>query len=510
MCADRQNSPPGPAARIRFLALLGYCCLVGIIVVDVVEPTASGDWSWLWVVGKWGLVLTASLVVYRLLFIAEHGVFRPLAETAEFLEKMAEGSFHQELPVHSQDEIGQVRHSINQVAQKVNGMSRLVEEINSGATFEETLDYIFASMHGYIPYDRIGVALLDVDGCTLRAERAKAKHPILLSAGYSADIHQSSLAAVIESGVPRILNDLPAYLRQHPNSQSTRLIVEEGMRSSVTLPLLIGSRCIGVLFFSSAQPHAYSTGHIDFLRMLAGHIAESIDKGVLIGELVLSAVTGFAKLAELRDEDTGEHLYRMAHYARIIAEELSKHPDFAETVNESFIRGIFNFSPLHDIGKVGIPDGILLKPGPLTSEEFAEMRRHAVIGGDILAQAEEELRKKNRTFFTMAIEIARHHHEKYDGSGYPNGLSGDAIPLSARIVTVADVFDALTSSRPYKRAFSLAESRRIIEEGRGKHFDPRVVDAFFRRWDDVVRIASGHNGNAGVETDEPTESLAAG
>lgn len=218
----------------------------------------------------------------------------------------------------------------------------------------------------------------------------------------------------------------------------------------------------------------------------------------------MSAVTGFAKLAELRDEDTGQHLQRIAHYARLIAEELSQHPDFADSVTESFIREIFDFSPLHDIGKVGIRDDILLKPGPLTSEEFRQMQRHTVIGANILAQAEEELRKKNRTFFSRAIEIALYHHERFDGTGYPEGLKGEEIPLSARIVAVADVFDALTTSRPYKKAFSLAESRRILEEGKGNHFDPRIVDAFLNRWDGVVKIAAQFRDN---QVDEQSKTV---
>jgi putative two-component system response regulator len=198
------------------------------------------------------------------------------------------------------------------------------------------------------------------------------------------------------------------------------------------------------------------------------------------------AIFALAKLAESRDPETGEHLERMRNYCRILAEELHCQGPWQERTAETFVDDIYRSSPLHDIGKVGIPDAILLKPGRLTSEEFDIMKRHTVIG----ATALEEAVRYNTSggFLTMAIDIARHHHERFDGHGYPDGLAGEAIPLSARVVAVADVYDALTSARVYKPAYDPELARQMIEEEEGLQFDPAVVTAFRRRYDEILEL----------------------
>jgi putative two-component system response regulator len=187
------------------------------------------------------------------------------------------------------------------------------------------------------------------------------------------------------------------------------------------------------------------------------------------------ALLTLAKLAESRDHGTGQHLERMAAYSRRLAEELIAGP-YAENIGTAFVEHLFKSSPLHDIGKVGIPDSILLKAGPLTEEERSVMRRHPEIGGDTLRSVVEQFR--GNTFLTMGMEIAYSHHERWDGAGYPYGLSGDEIPLPARIVAVADAYDAITSRRPYKGPCGHDEAVRRIEADRGAHFDPVLVDAF--------------------------------
>lgn len=186
-------------------------------------------------------------------------------------------------------------------------------------------------------------------------------------------------------------------------------------------------------------------------------------------------VFSLARLAESRDPETGQHLERMRRYARELALTLASRRKYEQAITDDFIDEIFHSAPLHDIGKVGIPDRILLKPGKLTTYEFDVMKTHAVIGGDTLHAADAQA---GRSFLTMGREIAYFHHERWDGGGYPEGRSGQDIPLSARIVALADVYDALTSRRPYKRAFTHEESKQIILEGRGAHMDPAVVDAF--------------------------------
>jgi len=187
-------------------------------------------------------------------------------------------------------------------------------------------------------------------------------------------------------------------------------------------------------------------------------------------------IFALAKLAESRDPETGAHLERVRNYSRAIAHHLAVQPKFQGEVNPEFVRLIYLTSPLHDIGKVAIPDGVLLKRGKLNAEEFEIMKTHAAHGADTLEAALEHY--PNARYLKMARDIAASHHEKYDGSGYPAGLAGDQIPLSARIVALADVYDALTSKRVYKDAFDHSKARNILLEGSGAHFDPDVVDAF--------------------------------
>ncbi len=189
-----------------------------------------------------------------------------------------------------------------------------------------------------------------------------------------------------------------------------------------------------------------------------------------------AAIFGFAKLAEYRNPETGGHLERIRNYTKILATELQKFTRFKDEIDNEFITMIYQSSPLHDIGKVGVPDSILLKPGRLTDDEFERMKTHATIGGDALTSSERLF--DGSSFLSMGRDVAYSHHEKWDGSGYPHGIKADEIPLSARIMALADVFDALVSKRVYKKAMDNKQARDIILEGEGRHFDPDVVKAF--------------------------------
>jgi putative two-component system response regulator len=191
-----------------------------------------------------------------------------------------------------------------------------------------------------------------------------------------------------------------------------------------------------------------------------------------------------AKLAETRDRATGMHLERIREYCRILAEELSTLEKYQSVIDGDFIQLLYLTSPLHDIGKVGIPDEVLLKPGRLTPEEFSLMQQHTIIGGNTLQAAANA--HPGAQFLAMARDIAMTHHERFDGNGYPCKLAGVDIPLPGRITALADVYDALTSERVYKSAYSHDTSREIILEARGTQFDPDVVDAFLRRENDFI------------------------
>jgi putative two-component system response regulator len=210
----------------------------------------------------------------------------------------------------------------------------------------------------------------------------------------------------------------------------------------------------------------------DRAKLLEHEVAEAI-ASVTAREMEL--VTRLARAAEFRDPETGAHIMRMARYSALIARELGLDAQWQDLLLKA--------APMHDVGKLATPDHILLKPGRLDPDEMAIMRQHAKIGGYILAGSDSPL-------IRLAEEIACGHHEKYDGSGYPDGLAGERIPLPARIVAVADVFDALSSERPYKPAWPLAQARQYLEQNRGSHFCPLCLDAFLGAWDEVLAIRS--------------------
>lgn len=199
-----------------------------------------------------------------------------------------------------------------------------------------------------------------------------------------------------------------------------------------------------------------------------------------------ATIYSLAALAETRDSETGDHIKRTQHYIKALALALRDFGWYRDILIDEYVSMLYDSAPLHDIGKVGVPDHILLKPGRLTVVEFEQMKLHAWYGMKTLESAEKELGATS--FLTLAKEIAYTHHEKWDGSGYPNQLSGDHIPLSGRLMALVDVYDALVSERPYKRPFSHEKAREIIIEGSGKHFDQRIVEAFIKCEDTFIKI----------------------
>jgi putative two-component system response regulator len=232
------------------------------------------------------------------------------------------------------------------------------------------------------------------------------------------------------------------------------------------------------LFVGTAFPIASVVCNYIFLTVLKYRLEE---KKMLSGmqELLLTqdiTIESMANVAEYRDSETGGHIKRTRMYVRLLAQHIKHHDKYKHFLSEVNIDMLYKSTPLHDIGKVGIPDNILLKPAPLTEEEFEVMKTHTTIGRDVIENSIRRLGKKS--FLTIAAEIAQSHQEKWDGSGYPQGLKGEAIPISGRLMALADVYDALISKRVYKPPFSHAMSVDIIKNGKGTHFDPDLVEAF--------------------------------
>jgi response regulator RpfG family c-di-GMP phosphodiesterase len=199
-------------------------------------------------------------------------------------------------------------------------------------------------------------------------------------------------------------------------------------------------------------------------------------------------------MVESRDQNTGEHVRKTAAYTGVIMRQLRKAHIYEDQLTDEYIEDVMHSAPLHDVGKIQVPDAILNKPGRLTDEEFAIMKTHTTAGSDIIQSAISMVSEDDSGYLIEARNLAHYHHEKWNGSGYPDGLSGTDIPLSARIMAVADVFDALVSKRSYKDGFPFEKAMTIIEEGRGSHFDPAIVDAFMSASDEVRSIMESHMG----------------
>ena len=238
---------------------------------------------------------------------------------------------------------------------------------------------------------------------------------------------------------------------------------------------------IGSLCVIDTQPRQPAPRQLDALRVLARSVVAQLELRRNADDLREAqtrevAIIALAKLAESRDPETGAHLERVQAYCEILAEQLAALGHYTNEIDDTFVRTLHDTSPLHDIGKVGIPDGVLLKPGKLTPQEFDIMKTHTTIGARALQAALD--RHPEAKFLRMARDIAATHHERFDGTGYPNGVAGVDIPLAGRILAVADVYDALSSKRPYKPSFTHEAAKDILLKDSGKHFDPNIIAAF--------------------------------
>lgn len=228
----------------------------------------------------------------------------------------------------------------------------------------------------------------------------------------------------------------------------------------------------------------------DFLRDKSRFLQQEVERRTRENTAIQDVtILALASLAETRDIDTGNHIRRTQRYLKILATHLQQHPHFGWYLTEENIRRLYKSAPLHDIGKVGIPDDILLRKGKLSPEEFEVMKTHTTLGRNALQSAEDRLGTPVE-FLSMAKDIVYYHHEHWDGSGYPTGAKGEEIPICARLMAVADVYDALISRRPYKEAMPHEEAAAIIIGGRGTHFDPDVVDAFIALQDEFRKVSA--------------------
>lgn len=432
-----------------------------------------------------------SILLFASFFELNKYIIEPLNELYNGIKNFGITNKNIKHYLSTKKELKPVINDINSMFNKLNGLINLIGNLNRDVSFDGILNYIYSSFSEFIPYQHIGIALLKDEGKMLEAsygisDESLCELPKKL-VGIKEDLSSTSLENIIKDKTPRVINDLELYTK-NSKAEYNRILIKSGIKSSITLPLKINQKPVGIIFFSSTYKNIYKQEHIAFLETLSDSIAISLNKNIFIDEMLYSTLLALTKMAEARDEDTGDHLDRMKIYSVKIAEFLLEDHVYDGSISVSFLKDIERFSPMHDIGKVGIRDGILLKPGQLTDEEYEQMKKHTIYGAEVLRTAEGNIVKQSQSMFEMGIEIAEGHHEKWNGTGYPYKKSGLDIPLSARIVAIADVFDALTSKRPYKNAFPFDESFKLIVEGRGNHFDPNIVDSFINHKEDIYKL----------------------
>jgi HD-GYP domain-containing protein (c-di-GMP phosphodiesterase class II) len=359
-------------------------------------------------------------------------------------------------------------------------------DLDSHHTLSKKISYIhdvICQNHAHI--DRLAIAKYDQHDDMLRTYvgSRKGNNPLSL---YEAKLSEvPSLFKLVSNHETRIINDLRVF--SGSKSIHSERIIGRGFCSSYTIPLFNDGQFIGMLFFNSKKRDAFDESNLTYLDMIA-HLLTALLATELSQFITLcGAMKTATQFTHHRDPETGMHLERMARYSRLIAFTLGA----SHSIDDEFVDRILRHAPLHDVGKISIPDRILLKPGSLTVEEFNEMKTHTTRGREIIDAMLLNFNIKCAKDIDMIRNIVAYHHESMDGNGYPDGLVGRNIPLEARIVAVADVFDALTSVRSYKAAWSNAQAFAELE--RMSHFklDPDCVAALLACQDEILKIQSG-------------------
>ncbi|HOF34864.1 MAG TPA: response regulator [Spirochaetota bacterium] len=384
-------------------------------------------------------------------------------------------------------------------------MFEIISLLNQGLDIEEIFDKIDISLKSVIPFNSITLVSLDHDEKSFHVKLSHSDKVSPAKSGFRLKLDEAVFHNILRAKDVIIANDIDTFISKLNLPEESREIISNETSSAVIMPLFVENSIKGFLLFLSEEPEPYNEDHLRFLKLIAGQISLSIQRGDLTSQLEMhtkhlehivkvrthellktqkTTIFALSKLAETRDSETGEHLERMRNYCVLLA-QIMKYSGEYETITSEFMRNIYDSCILHDIGKVGIPDEILLKPTALNHEEFEIIKTHTVIGYNALNDASKTL--GDNSFLDMAKDIALYHHERWDGLGYPEGRHGENIPIVARIVTIGDVYDALTSKRPYKEAIPHEETVEIMRQ-EAFRFDPRIFKLFLYNHEDFDRI----------------------
>ena len=379
--------------------------------------------------------------------------------------------------------------------EQVNQINEIISMLNRGMSIEDIFHALNSTLKTIIPFNMLALLIINKTTGEVSTKLIVSDIKTIFTTDTKFSIDDSLLKDVSITKALLFVHDISDFPEAYPESEFIKQITHGGFKSLLILPLIMKDVTRGFLLFAAKTVGAFFKSHISFLETIGGQISFSIERGELIDEIeqqnknlehtinirtkeILqtqkTTIFALSKIAETRDQTTGDHLERMRSYCVLLAQILKYTHSSGEITNQ-FIRDLYDSSILHDIGKVGIPDTILLKEGLLTHDELQIMLKHVTIGHEALKSASLDLGKDS--FLKMALDITLYHHERWDGSGYPQGKKGTEIPLAARIVAIADVYDALTTARPYKKAFSHEESLEIMNHESYK-FDPQLFSIF--------------------------------
>jgi HD-GYP domain-containing protein (c-di-GMP phosphodiesterase class II) len=381
------------------------------------------------------------------------------------------------------------------------GHADALDALNRSVPLEQKLAAIHEALYVQMDFvERISVAAYDRATDLLKTFLASApgRNDLVRHEARLAEL--PSLAEILQSGRPRVVNDL-AIFRQGRHVH-TRILEEEGYRSSYTVPMVLDGSFWGFIFFNSRRAGPFSAEALRTLDVYAHLISAVVTAEMLAVRVLAAAVKTAHDMVHYRDPETGAHIDRMARYARLIAQHLAA--TGTASLDDATIERIFEFAPLHDIGKLALPDRILLKPGCLSDAERQEMQQHAVRGREMVEAIAHNFGLEQLDGLDLLRHIAESHHETMDGKGYPRGLHAGEIPLEARIVAVADVFDALTSTRPYKSSWSNEEAYAWLRKMARSKFDEACVEALVFNAGKVKEIQARFQDAVTPSTSPPT------